>query len=415
MKPVFKEEMDYLGIDIILENYLWVNSRCYYAYDQQFNKVKFGRALEKLPKDNSNLITHKEYTDFYYRNHTVLKVELERTKFKEYVSTNNIDEIIISVSGGKDSTVTHHMVDDISRDRHKTRVLFGNTSNETHYTYKYVKDIYGKDLEICNPKEGFYQWIDRTGFIPTRLGRACCSVFKEGNITPYLGKDYNKKLLHICGIRKDESLSRSTYEQITKGKWNNKEALFNWNMYLPIIDFNDLDVWSYIFYHNLPFNRLYEFGYGRVGCTNCPFRTNYELELNGHFLTTYSDRWNKLIGYIFDRDGLALNINCTKEEFLKGGWKGGLFRENPTNEVIQEFADNKNISIDKAKKYFKNNKCTCCGKRITKDMIALNMKLLGRDTNSRLCLKHLAEFVDTDVAKLKHDIDIFKQQGCGLF
>ncbi|MGL5050497.1 MAG: phosphoadenosine phosphosulfate reductase family protein [Fusobacteriaceae bacterium] len=297
---------------------------------------------------------------------------------------------------------------------YKTRVLFGNTSNETHFTYKYVKDTYGEALEIASPKEGFYSWCLRTGFIPTKFGRACCSIFKEGNITPYLGKDRKKKLLHVCGMRRDESTLRSKYEQIRKGKWEDKEAHQNWNMYLPIIEFNDEDVWSYLISKNLEFNEMYEKGYGRVGCTNCPYRTDYELKLNEYFLPTYDEKWKKVLKKVFIDEGIAIILNCTLHEFVTGCWKNGVVRAEPTTEVIQDFADNKGIDFEQAKKYFKKNRCDC-GKRLSKDVIGLNMKLLGRNTEGRMCLKCLAEFVGTDVKSLKKQIEGFKVDGCNLF
>ncbi|MGL5099490.1 MAG: phosphoadenosine phosphosulfate reductase family protein, partial [Fusobacteriaceae bacterium] len=244
MKPVFKQELDFLQVDSRLEGYLWVNARCYYAFDKDYNKVKFGRSLDKLPSSTSNLLTHKEYCDFYYSEYTNSKVEYETAKLKEYLAENEYDEVIISVSGGKDSTVMAEMCLNLAKSTHKTRVLFGNTSNETHFTYKYVKDTYGEELEIANPKEGFFPWVKRTGYVPTRFGRVCCSLFKEGNIGDYL--DDNKKTLQLFGIRRDESLNRSTYEQVMLNtKWNKKQQE-NWRFYCPIIEFNDLDVWSYL-------------------------------------------------------------------------------------------------------------------------------------------------------------------------
>lgn len=411
MKPVFKEELNYLQINPLLEGYLWVDSRCYYGFDEKFNKIKFGRKLEKLPSNANGLITHEKYCKYYYETYTESKVEFEKSKFKQYILENEYDEIIISVSGGKDSTVTHNMVYYIAKAVNKTRVLFGNTSNETHYTYKYVKDMYN-DLEIANPKEGYFPWIKRNKFVPTRFTRACCAIFKEGNITPYL--DNTKKLLHVCGIRRDESQSRSTYEQIRKGNWEDKLAQKNWDMYLPIINFNDLDVWSYLIVNKIKYNELYNFGWNRVGCQACPYRSDYELKLSEHFLPTYDKNWKNLIGNIFVSEGYAINMNCTKDEFINGAWKGGLFREEPTQEVVEDFAKHKGIDVEQAQKYFKSNRCNC-GKRLSKDVIALNMKLLGRNTNGRMCLKCLSEFLQTDVNSLKKQINEFKNDGCNLF
>lgn len=124
MKPVFLKEMEFLGIDKQLEGYLWVDSRCYYGFNKENVRIKFGRALEKLPKDTTNLITHKEYCDHHYKTHTKEKVEYEKAKFEQHISETHYDEIIISVSGGKDSTVMADMCLDIAKKQHKTRVLY---------------------------------------------------------------------------------------------------------------------------------------------------------------------------------------------------------------------------------------------------------------------------------------------------
>lgn len=412
MKPVFKEEMNFLGINENLDGYLWVDSRCYYSFDKEFNKIKYGRDINKLPDSNKGLSTIKEVCENHYMTETKAKVELEKNKIKLFLEENKFDEIIMSVSGGKDSTVVEHMTSEICKQYYPTVTLFGNTSNETHFTYQYIRSMY-PDAVWCNPKEGFHPWCHRNRFIPTRFGRACCSVFKEGNITEYLKDKESNKLLHICGIRRDESRLRSNYEQVRVGKWSPK-AKENWKMYLPIIFFNDMDVWSYIFHFNLKFNKLYEFGYGRVGCTNCPFRSNYELKLNEHFLPTYDNQWKALLEDIFKKEGLAVILNCTLQEFLDGAWKAGVVRDVPTKEIIQEFANFKNIEIEDAEKYFLKNKCDC-GKSLSKDVVALNMKLLGRNTKGRMCLKCLADFLETDTKSLKKQIEEFKQSGCNLF
>lgn len=307
------------------------------------------------------------------------------------------------------------MVQDICRDSCHTRWLFSNTSNETHHTYRYVKETYGDKLEICNPKKGFYTWCKETLFIPNQVNRACCNEFKEWLSLQYL-KDYIKKpCLHIVGIRACESKSRSEYEQVRKGKWKNKKAMQNWWMYLPILDFTDYDVWAYLFHYDLKFNELYKFGYNRVGCTNCPYRSDYELELNKHFLPVYYQQWQKLLEYVFKEGGFSINLNCTLQEFLGGWWRNGVKRDEPTEEVIEEFCKFKNISREEAMKYFSVNRCTKCGGRLSKDMIALNMKLFGHSTNSRICLKCLARDLGTSKKELKKMIEEFKEQGCKLF
>jgi len=259
MKPVFKEELEFLDIPKKYIGYLWVNKRAYSGFDKDMNRVKFGRNVNKLPVDTSNLLTHEEFCKRYYDKYTSNKVKSEKIKLKEYLQNKKYEEYVVSVSGGKDSTISGiismEVMDDLDIDY---RILFGNTSNETHYTYRYVKETYGDKLEIVNPSEGFYQWCERINIIPTRFGRACCTVFKEGNISEYL--DSSKKTIQLMGIRKDESPSRSQYERVRKGKWYN-EAKDNWIMYLPILEFSDLDIWSMLIANNIKFNTLYRFGY----------------------------------------------------------------------------------------------------------------------------------------------------------
>jgi hypothetical protein len=56
-----------------------------------------------------------------------------------------------------------------------------------------------------------------------------------------------------------------------------------------------------------------------------------------------------------------------------------------------------------------------CGKKINKNEIGLNKKLLGRQTKYRLCLKCLAELLNTTEDDLNGKIEYFKEQGCALF
>lgn len=59
--------------------------------------------------------------------------------------------------------------------------------------------------------------------------------------------------------------------------------------------------------------------------------------------------------------------------------------------------------------------CYNCRHEVTKDVIALNKKLLGRRTQRVLCLKCLAEYLDCTEDDLRTKIREFKEQGCALF
>lgn len=102
------------------------------------------------------------------------------------------------------------------------------------------------------------------------------------------------KVLAFDGVRAEESVRRGAYQRTGKGKHT---AIFNAH---PILYWNTIEIFLYLFRHGLPINSAYRFGKARVGCIVCPFSTAwddmivskcYEAELK-----PFSDRlitWSK--------------------------------------------------------------------------------------------------------------------------
>ena len=63
----------------------------------------------------------------------------------------------------------------------------------------------------------------------------------------------------------------------------------------------------------------------------------------------------------------------------------------------------------------KKETCVDCNKRLTKDEIALNKKMISLDIKEFRCLNCLSVSFGCDVEDLKIKIDEFKEQGCTLF
>ena len=59
--------------------------------------------------------------------------------------------------------------------------------------------------------------------------------------------------------------------------------------------------------------------------------------------------------------------------------------------------------------------CIECNKALTKDEVALNKKLIDKNTKEFLCLNCMSEQFGCDVEDLQIKIDEFKEQGCTLF
>ena len=63
----------------------------------------------------------------------------------------------------------------------------------------------------------------------------------------------------------------------------------------------------------------------------------------------------------------------------------------------------------------KKIKCCDCSKVLTKDEIALSMKLIDIDTEEYYCVHCMAEYFGCNEEDLIIKIKEFKEQGCTLF
>ena len=115
-------------------------------------------------------------------------------------------------------------------------------------------------------------------------------------------------------------------------------------------------------------------------------------------------------------------MNCTVDEYINKGWNGGVFRPEPTVEVIDEYTEVSGLNRDVAEKYF-NKYCSngCLNKRHQprkikdKETLAMNMKLFGRNTNKFLCKKCLMKEYEWNNNDWNALVEDFKCQGCKLF
>lgn len=417
LRLIFDNEIEFLkeqlGVEIP-KNTAFMDRMCVKVLDENdkwniIYRIKSENMNVSLTKDNRKLLDDikvKTWEDLIREKESHL-LDLENQS--KWIIVNSLIEHegykpCVPVSGGKDSAVTHYIVNLVTEEQ----TIFSNTSNETHHTYKYINENYPDALKI-SPDEGFYTFVNRTGFIPTRFARSCCTTQKEMPMIQKLPKD--DKLLFFMGMRKAESNNRSTY--VTKWK-NERWGDRDWQGILPILEWSDIDVLLYMLYRKIPFNYLYSIGYGRVGCVNCCFRSDYELLLNKHFLTPYHDRWQLILEKDFIDNKKATILNCSLQEYKNGVWKAGAIRNEPTEEIIKEFSEQQNLNIDVAKKYF-NKTCMCCGKKLKSLDVALSMKLYGRQITNFKCIKCIAKDFNTNTKELRKKAKEFKSDGCDLF
>ena len=115
-------------------------------------------------------------------------------------------------------------------------------------------------------------------------------------------------------------------------------------------------------------------------------------------------------------------MNCTLKEYHLQAWNGGVFRTEPTDEVIEEYAIYNDLDIDIARKYF-NRYCSngCLNKQHksqkikSKDVLGMNMKMFGRQIEKFKCKKCLMKEFNWTKEEWNKQVEEFKSQGCKLF
>ena len=240
-------------------------------------KITFSMHLKRAMKVNEPILERlkEESMDFIER-------VMEKYDFRcKYVS----------FSGGKDSTLTAHLVNQVSKNVH---LLFSNTTIEMPETVKYVREfakVMDMELIEVKPRRDFLDLVDEFD-PPSRTMRWCCFTQKSGPIGEFYAK-LDKKVLSFDGIRKAESKRRGNYRRI-----NLKSKLAKQISAYPILEWSDLAVWLYTFKESLPLNPLYLCGYSRIGCWACPNNSKMSKYLTRKTHPGLIQKWNnKLVEY----------------------------------------------------------------------------------------------------------------------
>lgn len=425
MNPIYDEYIKFLRdtsgeeLPYLKEGFFWLDKQIIKGFDNQlvehkFYRVKVSDNLEKVEilklksyEDPSevDIIDWKTMVDIKENHLREIEHEslcLIREKIEDY----NTYTPIIPVSMGKDSMVTCHLVRQLYPN---TKAIFNNTSLDCADTYKMVKRF--PNCEIFTPEEGFYPWQKRVNWIPSRIRRGCCSIFKVGAMIDNLDK--NENILLFMGMRNQESNTRSGYgDEIINPEWGKT----NWQGILPIREWSEIDVWLYIMWKNIEINPKYKKGYSRVGCAiACPFYGKSTWVLDKYWYPTMRKRWENILTEYFINNKGWITFNCTLQEYLTQAWNGGTFRNEPTQEVIDEFVKYTGIDKQIALQYF-NKKCCGCDKRIKhKEVLSMNLKIHGRQVNKFYCKKCLMKEFDWTKEDWNKQVELFKAQGCALF
>lgn len=337
IRPVFPEER--LLIEILLElepnTYLeksvWAQNHRYYINGRPISlsmslflkadSKKVSELLNKYSKNNNYEYFNKIIKKFVKTNKYRLDyIKNEASDFiREAVKKFPKENVVVSFSGGKDSTATADLV--IKALSNPSVVhIFGDTTLEFPYTKDYAKRYRDEHPQAIfmiarNNEQKFLDVCEDIG-PPARMMRWCCSMFKTGPITRVINSLYrNQQILTFYGIRKSESINRAKYNRIEGDSESMK--IRQQTVASPIFFWKDMDVWLYLLGEDIDFNDAYRLGYDRVGCWCCPNNNQRAQFLSKIYMPEQAHQWRDFLISFAKKIGKPDPENYVDE----GGWK----------------------------------------------------------------------------------------------
>lgn len=342
LRPVFPEERLLLELllkkkpNAYIEKSVWsANSRYYIDGESVVISSKtfqtadtdyLIKEIEKYKKENDYEIFNNHILNFILANKS--RLDYLKDEAFEFVRKTALkfdeERIVLSFSGGKDSTVTADVV--VKALSNPSLVhIFGNTTLEFPSTVTYA-ERYRKNhpqaifLTAKNEEQVFYDVCEDIG-PPARMMRWCCSMFKTGPITRVINNLYrNQQILTFYGIRKSESVSRSKYNRVEDDAESVK--IQQQTVASPIFFWKDIDIWLYMLSENVDFNDAYRLGYDRVGCWCCPNNNQRAQFLSRIYMPEQSKKWrNFLIDFAkkIGKEDAEVYVDTGKWKARQGG------------------------------------------------------------------------------------------------
>lgn len=225
--------------------------------------------------------------------------------------------LAVSFSGGKDSAVTLALTRLVKR---KFDAIFLNTTIEFDETVEYVHEIAGLwkvNLIEAKPPQDFFHLCNELGPPSTKM-KWCCKTQKFSPQNHLINELYPKGVLVISGIRKKESNIRSRFNKIQRNKMIPKQVLA-----FPILNWSSLDVWLYLFWKKIPYNKMYNHGFARIGCWACPEKSLRDFKLVEFVHPDLIERLNNLLENYAEQTKIANPkdwIRSGKWRFRKTKW-----------------------------------------------------------------------------------------------
>jgi phosphoadenosine phosphosulfate reductase len=197
----------------------------------------------------------------------------------------------------------------------------------------YVRSHY-PDVELHRPEINFYNLIKKKKMLPLMNARYCCQYLKEqagaGTVT-------------LIGIRREESVRRSKQNEVEVSNHKYSASFDQFNienekqhvclkgkdklLVSPILYWTHADIWTFIRKNNMPYCKLYDEGYTRIGCMFCPMARVKIKQLDRLRYPGVERTIKKSIQHLIDTNKYGNDYNATADEIFDWWVSNRGFRE----------------------------------------------------------------------------------------
>lgn len=338
-RPVYYKELDILGFDKYWNYdkndaypYMWAEANNYFYRGRLVAKTKGGSLytppeliLVEDPEPDGSPLRYVDIPAMVEKNREIME-QLAQETIKKIYNTyveyrDRVDVFYVAFSGGKDSVVALDLVQR-ALPHNKFKVLFGDTGMEFPDTYNCTERVEAlcreRGIEFMRSKSKLTNDVTWRCFGPPAVTiRWCCSVHKTSPQIMLLQSQTGNHAftgMAFTGIRGDESVSRSEYDDVSYGGKHRGQYSCH-----PIIEWNSAELFSYIYQEDLTLNESYKKGNSRAGCLVCPMSSGKHEYMK---MQCYPEEMNTFISYIEKTSG---KTGFSQEEFRQfvddGLWK----------------------------------------------------------------------------------------------
>jgi len=288
---------------------------------------------------------------------------MSKKRIKAWVKEFGVNGCYISFSGGKDSTVLKHLVEETIKDdpilRGVIPSVFINTGLEFPEIVDFIKSC--ENVTIIKPKMNFKQVLEKYGYPVVskeqakyirevqngttkytenkrrgmingrngyrvgavskkwqylmdqnkiKISEQCCDVMKKRPAHKFFMK--TKRVPFVGTMAGESRLRTQSYLKNACNAFYLKSAQSR-----PLMFWNEKDIWDYIKHYNIPYSKIYDMGYKRTGCMFCMFGCHLEKQPNRFQLMqkTHPKQWK----YCMDKLGIRkvlnyINVPCENKQ-----------------------------------------------------------------------------------------------------